>query len=120
MTSGDMPLIVKSCVVNIEENGLDMEGIFRIPGPSQTVDDLRKAFEDGEYLSLKMSSVALFMHGCSLGLFVGVNPLMSGSVKRNKTDIAAIASVLKQYFRELEDPLFPQQRYSHFIECASM
>ena len=48
-TSGDIPLIVRSCVVSIEENGIKMEGIFRVPGPSQTVDDLRRAFEDGKF-----------------------------------------------------------------------
>ena len=51
---------------------------------------------------------------------VGVNPLTSSLFKRNKTDIAAIASVLKQYFRELADPLFPQDSYSAFIKSASM
>ena len=34
----------------IENHGLDMEGIFRVPGPAQHIDDLRKAFEDGEYI----------------------------------------------------------------------
>ena len=45
----DIPTIVRSCVLAITEHGMDMEGIFRVPGPAQHVDDLRKAFEDGKH-----------------------------------------------------------------------
>ena len=43
----EIPTIVCSCVLAITDHGMDMEGIFRVPGPAQHVDDLRKAFEDG-------------------------------------------------------------------------
>ena len=44
----DIPPIVRSCVLAITDHGMDMEGKFRVPGPAQHVDDLRKAFEDGK------------------------------------------------------------------------
>ena len=37
---------------------------------------------------------------------------------KKKTDIAAIASVLKQYFRDLHEPLFPVEKYHEFVESA--
>lgn len=91
----DIPPIVRSCVLAITDHGMDMEGIFRVPGPAQHVDDLRKAFEDG------------------------VDPLGPHLAKK-KTDIAAIASVLKQYFRDLDEPLFPVEKYHEFVESARM
>jgi hypothetical protein len=35
-----------------------------------------------------------------------------------KVDIAAVASVLKGYFRELSIPLFPTDNYKAFISCT--
>ena len=35
-----------------------------------------------------------------------------------KVDIAAVASVLKSYFRELSIPLFPTDNYKAFIKCT--
>ena len=35
-----------------------------------------------------------------------------------KVDIAAVASVLKGYFRELSIPLFPTDNYKEFINCT--
>jgi hypothetical protein len=34
-------------------------------------------------------------------------------------DICAVTSVLKQYFRELPNPLLPYNLYSQFIEAVS-
>lgn len=34
-------------------------------------------------------------------------------------DINAVAGVLRCYFRELEDPLFPRAYYQEFIEASS-
>ena len=47
----------------------------------------------------------------------GVDPLGTHLTKK-KTDIAAIASVLKQYFRDLAEPLFPVEKYHDFVESA--
>ena len=49
--------------------------------------------------------------------FTGVDPLGPHLAKK-KTDIAAIASVLKQYFRDLHEPLFPVEKYHEFVESA--
>ena len=48
-------------------------------------------------------------------LCVGRDPLLYVS---KKVDIAAVASVLKGYFRELSIPLFPTENYKAFINCT--
>jgi len=37
---------------------------------------------------------------------------------QRKIDVAAVASVMKAYFRELTVPLFPTDKYKAFIECT--
>ena len=49
---------------------------------------------------------------------VGKNPLAAPGKEKYKTDINAIASTLKAYFRELQTPLFPMDKYTEFIACA--
>ena len=88
--------VLLTCTVNsityyIHYTGLTTEGLFRIPGPAQQIDDLKKAFEEGR------------------------DPLAYSSVK--SMEITAVASVLKLYFRELTSPLFPCDKYYDFIKC---
>lgn len=45
----------------------------------------------------------------------GRDPL---TYSQRKIDIAAVASVLKAYFRELSVPLFPTTKYQAFIDCT--
>ena len=47
---------------------------------------------------------------------VGCDPLTDST--HNKLDMAAVASVLKAYFRELTTPLFPTVKYQDFIGCT--
>lgn len=46
---------------------------------------------------------------------IGRDPL---AYSTKKVDIAAVASILKAYFRELSVPLFPTNKYTAFIECT--
>ena len=63
-----------------------------MPGPAQQIDDLKRGFEEGR------------------------DPLMYSSLKG--IEITAVASVLKLYFRELSNPLFPFEKYDDFIGCT--
>lgn len=44
---------------------------------------------------------------------------MDLSTEENAADVNNITSVLKLWFRELPDPLFPQSSYQHFMNAAS-
>jgi hypothetical protein len=86
-------LILSSCCEAILKEGVTTEGLFRVPGPSQQIEDLKKGFEEGR------------------------DPLAYSALRN--IEITAVASVLKLYFRELKNPLFPSDKYYDFIKCCS-
>lgn len=47
---------------------------------------------------------------------VGNDPLTD---EENNHDINSVAGVLKLYFRGLENPLFPKERFTDLISCIS-
>uniref|UniRef100_A0A673Y7S2 SLIT-ROBO Rho GTPase activating protein 3 n=1 Tax=Salmo trutta TaxID=8032 RepID=A0A673Y7S2_SALTR len=79
-----IPVVVDSCVRYINLYGLQQQGIFRIPGSQVEVNDIKNSFERGE------------------------DPLVDD---QSDHDIMAVAGVLKLYFRGLETPLFPKERF---------
>ncbi|XP_056279631.1 rho GTPase-activating protein 4-like isoform X2 [Pseudoliparis swirei] len=82
-----IPIVVESCICFINLNGLQHEGIFRVPGSQTEVNNLRDAFERGE------------------------DPLAE-----RRYDLDSIAGVLKLYFRSLENPLFPIDSTGQLLE----
>lgn len=51
-----LPYFVEKCVSFIEEEGLTVEGIYRVPGNRQHVDLLLEKFKEGEYLHVMFTS----------------------------------------------------------------
>ncbi|XP_060749398.1 rho GTPase-activating protein 4a isoform X1 [Tachysurus vachellii] len=84
-----VPLVVESCIRFINLHGLHHEGIFRVPGSQLEVNRLRDLFEKGE------------------------DPL-----DEEICDLDSVAGVLKLYFRGMENPLFPKDRYDQLMECG--
>uniref|UniRef100_A0A8C9F3K7 SLIT-ROBO Rho GTPase activating protein 3 n=1 Tax=Pavo cristatus TaxID=9049 RepID=A0A8C9F3K7_PAVCR len=68
--------------------GLQQQGIFRVPGSQVEVNDIKNSFERGE------------------------DPLADD---QNERDINSVAGVLKLYFRGLENPLFPKERFQDLV-----
>uniref|UniRef100_A0A8D2LGM1 SLIT-ROBO Rho GTPase activating protein 3 n=1 Tax=Varanus komodoensis TaxID=61221 RepID=A0A8D2LGM1_VARKO len=68
-------------------------GIFRVPGSQVEVNDIKNSFERGE------------------------DPL---SDDQNERDINSVAGVLKLYFRGLENPLFPKERFQDLISTIKI
>uniref|UniRef100_A0AAQ4S2Z6 SLIT-ROBO Rho GTPase activating protein 3 n=1 Tax=Gasterosteus aculeatus aculeatus TaxID=481459 RepID=A0AAQ4S2Z6_GASAC len=87
-----IPLVVESCIRHINLYGLQQQGIFRVPGSQVEVNDIKNSFERGE------------------------DPLIDD---QNEHDINSVAGVLKLYFRGLENPLFPKERFLDFISTIS-
>ncbi|XP_018114523.1 SLIT-ROBO Rho GTPase-activating protein 3 isoform X2 [Xenopus laevis] len=83
-----IPLVVESCIRYINLYGLQQQGIFRVPGSQIEVNDIKNSFERGE------------------------DPLVEDHSER---DINSVAGVLKLYFRGLENPLFPKERFHDLI-----
>ncbi|RCI04900.1 hypothetical protein CU098_011107 [Rhizopus stolonifer] len=88
---GKIPLIVEKCIESVEARGMDYEGIYRKSGGVGQMRQIQQAFEKGEM------------------------PNLSDEEKWN--DICAVTSVLKQYFRELPNPLFTYELHSKFMDA---
>ncbi|KAL9539093.1 hypothetical protein MBANPS3_010475 [Mucor bainieri] len=89
-----VPLIVQECIKEVEARGLDYEGIYRKSGGAAQIRAIQLAFENGEPINL--------------------------SDEDEYNDICAITSVLKQYFRDLPNPLLTCEHYDSFIQVATL
>uniref|UniRef100_A0AAX7UEY3 SLIT-ROBO Rho GTPase activating protein 1b n=1 Tax=Astatotilapia calliptera TaxID=8154 RepID=A0AAX7UEY3_ASTCA len=67
------------------------QGIFRVSGSQVEVNDIKNSFERGN------------------------DPLID---EESNHDINSVAGVLKLYFRGLENPLFPKDRFNDLISCV--
>uniref|UniRef100_A0A669F1W2 SLIT-ROBO Rho GTPase activating protein 1b n=1 Tax=Oreochromis niloticus TaxID=8128 RepID=A0A669F1W2_ORENI len=83
-----IPLLVESCIRYINLHGLQHQGIFRVSGSQVEVNDIKNSFERGN------------------------DPLID---EESNHDINSVAGVLKLYFRGLENPLFPKDRFNDLI-----
>uniref|UniRef100_A0A673Z2Y2 SLIT-ROBO Rho GTPase-activating protein 3 n=1 Tax=Salmo trutta TaxID=8032 RepID=A0A673Z2Y2_SALTR len=88
-----IPLVVESCIRHINLYGLQQQGIFRVPGSQVEVNDIKNSFERGE------------------------DPLIED---QNEHDINSVAGVLKLYFRGLENPLFPKERFLDLMSTIKL
>ncbi|KAI9489451.1 Rho GTPase activation protein [Zychaea mexicana] len=91
----EVPLILIKCAEVVETYGLNTVGIYRLSGVNTQIQKLRAAFD----------------RDCR-----GVNLLTEEYI----SDINNITSVLKLWFRELPDPLFPRSTYQHFLSAAKI
>ncbi|MED6267619.1 SLIT-ROBO Rho GTPase-activating protein 1 [Characodon lateralis] len=85
-----IPRVVESCIRYINLYGLQHQGIFRVSGSHLEVNDIKNSFERGN------------------------DPLTDDE---DNHDINSVAGVLKLYFRGLENPLFPKERFSDLLSC---
>ncbi len=63
-----------------------------------------------------MNCIFFCLSDCCSGFlfcFAGEDPLTD-----SESDIDSVAGVLKLYFRGLEKPLFPEERFSQLMECV--
>uniref|UniRef100_A0A667YMT6 SLIT-ROBO Rho GTPase activating protein 3 n=1 Tax=Myripristis murdjan TaxID=586833 RepID=A0A667YMT6_9TELE len=88
-----IPVVVESCIRYINLYGLQQQGIFRVPGSQVEVNDIKNSFERGE------------------------DPLVDD---QSEHDINSVAGVLKLYFRGLENPLFPKERFVDLISTTKL
>lgn len=92
-TGHEIPDIVESCAKYIAKFGLKHQGIFRVPGASQEIIEMKNAFEEGR------------------------DPL---SGLNHWKDINAVAGVFRAYFREMSEPLFPYEFNNDYLRTTSI
>lgn len=92
MSEDMVPDILKRCATVVEQYALSSVGIYRISGISSRIQKIKVKFENSD-----------------------PNPIS----EEDLSDINNVTSVLKLWFRELPDPLFPSASYHQFLEAAS-
>ncbi|KAI9641081.1 Rho GTPase-activating protein [Ciborinia camelliae] len=98
-----VPMIVYQCIQAVDLFGLEVEGIYRLSGTASHIMKIKAMFDNGELrnpVSFNASKVDFrnpesFFH-----------------------DVNSVAGLLKQFFRELPDPLLTAEQYPAFIEAA--
>ena len=89
----NIPFIVRACVEHIlKGNNLLREGLFRISGIKTEIDSLKACFESGVEAD------------CTAAIA--------------NAEIDAVAGLLKQYLRELPDPLFTYKHHGAFVKAG--
>lgn len=89
-----VPMVVYQCMQAVDLFGLEVEGIYRTSGTATHVTALRDAFNNNAP-NLDFRNPANFHH-----------------------DVSSVATLLKQFFRDLPDPLFTSAAYDGFINAA--
>ncbi|BDD63329.1 hypothetical protein MPDQ_002193 [Monascus purpureus] len=89
-----VPLIVYQCFQATELFGLEIEGIYRLSGSANHISHMKALF-DNDASQVDFTNPENFYH-----------------------DINSVAGLLKQFFRELPDPLFTSDSYADFIDAA--
>ncbi len=112
------PLLVEQCVDFIREQGLDEEGLFRMPGQANLVKELQEAFDCGDKPQFDRcaSTPSTDMNTRPLPI-AHTNPVIGLS---SNTDVHTVASLLKLYLRELPEPVVPFCKYEDFLNCAQL
>ncbi|XP_073534022.1 beta-chimaerin isoform X2 [Phyllobates terribilis] len=88
------PMVVERCIQEIESRGLKSEGLYRVSGFTEHIEDVKMAFDrDGDKTDLSSTTYP---------------------------DINIIAGALKLYFRDLPIPVITYDTYSKFIEAAKI
>ncbi|XP_075068142.1 rho GTPase-activating protein 12 isoform X10 [Mixophyes fleayi] len=85
-----VPNFVKMCIDHIEEQGLDVDGLYRVSGNLAVIQKLRFAVTHDEKLDLNDTKWE---------------------------DIHVITGALKMFFRELPEPLFTYNHFNDFVNA---
>lgn len=95
----NVPLLVKKCIDVIEAYGLNIEGIYRTSGNKTTVQSLKEAIDQ------KFTNYLL------IGNNIDPDNVLDA-------EIYCVASLLKNYFASLPEPLLTTEYYKSFIETV--
>lgn len=87
-----VPMIVSTCISEVEKRGIDVEGIYRKSGGAGQVKQVQQGFEKDSGFDISDDDL----------------------------DIHAVTSTLKQYFRKLPTPLITYDVYDSLLEAGQV
>lgn len=108
-----VPMIVYQCFQAIELFGLDMEGIYRLSGSANHINQMKQIFDNGGL------ALVTQLQRCHSNIPLSDSSQVDFTNPENfYHDVNSVAGLLKQFFRDLPDPLFTSQSYTDFINAA--
>jgi len=112
-SSSGVPEVVQDCVEAILRHGPTTEGIFRIPGDEMVVDFLKVQYNQGYRPVAVSPATTTTTAGIRRGR--GGNGELKSTLSSITPSVHAVASLLKAFFRELPEPIVPQNVYSQVL-----
>ncbi|KFX86509.1 hypothetical protein V490_09049, partial [Pseudogymnoascus sp. VKM F-3557] len=89
-------MVVHQCIQAVDLFGLEVEGIYRVSGTAAHVNKIKAIFNN-DSSKVDFRNPEAFFH-----------------------DVNSVAGLLKQFFRELPDPLLTHEQYAPFIAAARL
>ena len=100
--NSSIPFIITRCLKEVEDRGMDFEGIYRVSGGNSAVVAIENAFSNLHTQSANLDEKQLNK----------LESLLSDG------DIHAVTTALKRYLRKLPDPVVPYALYDEFINIG--
>ena len=89
------PTLVCDCMAYLTANGMDTEGLFRVPGTQETVDELGRRYEENQ-----------------------ANPEFDALNSLSDVEVHDVGTLFKMFFRKLPTPLFPVSHYDALMSAV--
>ena len=116
-----VPIIVYQCIQAVDLYGLEVEGIYRVPGTKPEVEKIKNIFDNGNGLNYRYSRKKY--GGNDTDTDNGVIDSSQVDFRRPEAffhDVNSVTSVLKQFLRELPEPLLTNALFREFHRASSM
>jgi hypothetical protein len=95
-------------------SGLDTEGLFRIPGSQKFINEMKSEYDSSGTFTFPSVNLFVLSSGSKRGVATGGrHGVYPGS------DVHAVSGLLKQFLRDLPEPLLTYDLYPHLIEAQS-
>ena len=105
-------MVVYQCIQAVELFGLNVEGIYRLSGNATHIAQMKAVFDNGmSCFRVRFLAVADEAH-------IDSSQVDFTNPENFYHDVNSVAGLLKQFFRDLPDPLFTNERYNEFIAAA--
>ncbi|KAJ2087768.1 Rho-type gtpase-activating protein [Coemansia sp. RSA 986] len=99
-----VPWVVQAAVSFIEAEGINMEGVYRRSGSTMEIREVQ----------MQIAKVAQLTNNKF------DDPLSAHRIADADMDVASVTSVLKQYFRDLPNPLMTSATYNLWVQAANV
>lgn len=108
-----VPMVVYQCIQAVDLYGLNVEGIYRQSGSMAHIQKLKNMFDTGMSSRLRGENGADYEAESSSPALDFRNP------ENFYHDVNSVTGLLKQFFRDLPDPLLTLEHHDSFIAAAS-